>query len=99
MWGSRPLADAVTRSTGTLRSPPACSFLMSPATRSTSFLAVLSGARSPPLKILVGGEALADQPRADHRAVALDQAAIGLVGKDDLGDAGDRQRIGEPGQQ
>src|ERR1700741_5492080 len=41
------------------------------------------------------GERLADQSRAEHLAVFLDQAAIGLVLERHLADAGDEQRIGE----
>ena len=39
--------------------------------------------------------ALADQRRADHLAVALDERAIGLVGEQGLGDTGHGQRVEE----
>ena len=45
------------------------------------------------------GEHLADQRGADHLAVLLDQAALGLGRKDDFGNAGHRQRIGQAGDQ
>jgi hypothetical protein len=47
-------------------------------------------------------ERLADQRGADDVAVPVHQAAVGLVGKEDLGGAGDRERIdhaGERGEQ
>ena len=52
-----------------------------------------------PWKYLSLVELLADQRGADDRAVALDQAALRLIGKNDFGDAGHRQRIGEPGDE
>src|SRR5271170_8035380 len=48
------------------------------------------------MEILVAVEFLADQRRAHDLAVTLNHAAICLSGKDDLGDAGYRQRIGQP---
>src|SRR5690348_14128932 len=38
-------------------------------------------------------EVLADQLGADHLAVLLEQAAVGLMRKDELRDAGDGERI------
>src|SRR4029077_12769214 len=43
------------------------------------------------------GEVLPDQPGADQLAVLDDQAAVGLVVKDDLGDARDDERIDQSG--
>ncbi len=43
------------------------------------------------------GKVLADQGRADHLAVLLDQAAIGLVRKGQLRDAGHAERIDQTG--
>jgi hypothetical protein len=50
------------------------------------------------MEIFVVGEDLADQRRAHHRAVALDQTAVGLPREHHLGDAGHGQRISEPGE-
>ena len=48
------------------------------------------------MEVLGLGEALADERRADHVALRIvDQAAVGLVREEHLGDAGDRQRIDE----
>jgi hypothetical protein len=45
------------------------------------------------------GEGLADQGRADDRALGVaDQAAVGLGREGRLGDAGDGQRIGQAQQ-
>ena len=52
--------------------------------------------RGAAMEIVVCGEVLTDQPRADDYAFALDEAAIGLVAESDLREAGDRQRISEP---
>ena len=57
-----------------------------------------AGRRGAAVKITIRGKALTDQGRADDLAIALDHAAIGLVGKRELSDAGDRQRIGKAGQ-
>ena len=40
------------------------------------------------MEILLVGEVLADQLGADDFAVLLDQAAVGLIREDELGDAG-----------
>ena len=46
------------------------------------------------MKIFLGGESLAEQLRAAHGAVLIDdQAAVGLVAKQRLRDAEDDQRI------
>jgi hypothetical protein len=50
------------------------------------------------MEILRPGEILAEQGRADHLAVPLDQAAVGLMRKGDLGDAGHGQGIGKTGE-
>ena len=49
------------------------------------------------MKIFVAGEVLANQLGTDDLPVALDHAAVGLARKDELSDAGHRQRIDEPG--
>ena len=49
------------------------------------------------MKIFVVGEILADQLGADHLAVLLDQAAIGLMRKDELRNAGHAERVDEAG--
>src|ERR1700731_5391410 len=41
---------------------------------------------------------LSDQFRADHFAVAFDQAAVGLVRKEQLGQSGHTERVDETGQ-
>ena len=50
------------------------------------------------MEIVFAGEVLADQGGADDLAVTLDQAAVGLVGEDRLGEAGHGEGIGEAGQ-
>ena len=49
------------------------------------------------MEILVVGEVLADQLGADHLPVLLDQAAVGLMRKDELRDPGHAERIDEAG--
>ena len=49
------------------------------------------------MEILVAGEVLADQGRADHLAVLFDQAALRLAREDDAGDAGHGERISQTG--
>jgi hypothetical protein len=44
------------------------------------------------------GEVLTDQLGADDPTVAHDQAAAGLVRKEQVGQSGDRQWIDEPGE-
>jgi hypothetical protein len=39
---------------------------------------------------------LADQLRADHRSILLDQAAVGLMRKEELREPGHTERIDEP---
>src|SRR6185312_11352408 len=51
--------------------------------------------RRPAMKIFVVLELLSDQGGADHLAILLDQAALGLFREDDAGDRGHRERIGE----
>ena len=51
------------------------------------------------MKILGVGEVLADQFGADDLAVCVDQAAIGLVREDELGDAGHAERVDEAGDE
>ena len=51
------------------------------------------------MEIFGAGEVLADQLRADHLAVLLDQAAVRLMRKEQLRDARHRQRIGDAGDQ
>src|SRR3569623_1240891 len=51
----------------------------------------------PAAEVPVAGERLADQRRADHLAVLLEQAPLRLVREQDAGDAGHRQRIDEAG--
>src|SRR5204862_4890705 len=55
------------------------------------------GRRRTAVEIAVAGECLPDERRANDLAVALDKAAIGLARKDDLGNAGHGQRVGETG--
>src|SRR3984893_17686448 len=55
--------------------------------------------RRPAVKIFVAGERLTDQRGADNLAVLLDQAALRLPGKNDLGNAGYRQRVSQAGDQ
>ena len=55
--------------------------------------------RQPAPEVLRVVERLADQRRADGLPVAHDQAAVALRGKDDLGDAGDDQRIDHAGDE
>ena len=51
------------------------------------------------MEVLVAGEALRNQLRADDGAVVeLDEASGSLVGEDQGGDAGDKQRIGQAQQ-
>src|SRR5664279_1279373 len=50
------------------------------------------------MKIALSGKILPDQLGPDDRAVALDEAAIGLMRENALGVARHRERIGEPGQ-
>ena len=49
------------------------------------------------MEIFLAGEILPDQFGADYFAVALYQAAIGLMVEQDLGCTGHGQRISEPG--
>jgi hypothetical protein len=51
------------------------------------------------VEIFVALELLADQRGADDFAILLDQAALGLARKDDFGDAGHGQRVGEAGDE
>jgi len=51
------------------------------------------------VEILVAREALGDQLGADYLAVALDQAAIGLVREGHLSDPGNHEWIDESRQQ
>ena len=46
-----------------------------------------------------GGEALADDLRADELAVDVDLLAVGVARERDLADAGDNQRVEEPEQE
>ena len=57
------------------------------------------GGREPSPEVLGVVERLADQGRADDLAILLDQAAIGLVGKNHLGEAGHHRRVDQPGEQ
>ena len=57
-----------------------------------------AGRRRPRVEVLGLGEVLADQPRADHLPVRHDQAAVGLIAKDDLSNHGDDGRIDQAGQ-
>jgi hypothetical protein len=41
-------------------------------------------------------ERLADQLGTDDALTGVDQAAVGLMGKQQLGDPGDQERVGEP---
>jgi hypothetical protein len=47
-----------------------------------------------PQKYFGSVKGLADEFRAGHLAVLLDQAAVGLVREDSLGEAGDQQGVG-----
>ena len=47
------------------------------------------------MEIFVLLELLADQCRADHLAVLLDQAALRLLREDDVGQAGHGERISQ----
>ena len=59
-------------------------------------VAVTSRGR-PALEVLrLAREGLADQRGADDLAVAVDQGTVGLPGEHHLGDAGDREGVGEP---
>src|SRR5262249_15997762 len=51
----------------------------------------------PAVEILVAGEFLSDQRRADDLAVLLDHAALRLVRKDDAGNARHHEGINEAG--
>ena len=51
------------------------------------------------MEIFVVLELLADQGRADHLAVLLDQAALRLLREDHAGNPGHGERIGEAGDQ
>ena len=55
--------------------------------------------RRPRVEIARAGEALADQAGADDTVANGDKTAIGLPRKNDLGDAGDGQRVCEAEQQ
>jgi hypothetical protein len=57
------------------------------------------GGRRPAPEIAGRGKTLADQAGADRFAVAQHQAAADLVGKGQLADAGDGQRIEHADQQ
>ena len=61
-----------------------------------SVVRVGRGGRGTAPEVLRIGERLTDQLGAHRLAVALDQAAVRLVGERDLRDAGDHQRIGDP---
>ena len=61
-------------------------------------VAVGAGGRGARVEVGRAGEVLADQRRADDGAVADQQAAAGLVGEEQAGEAGDGQRIGEAGE-
>jgi hypothetical protein len=50
------------------------------------------------VEILGIGEVLSDQFRAHDLAVAHDQAAVGLMRKHDLADAGDGERVDDAEQ-
>jgi len=51
------------------------------------------------VEIVVALEGLADQGRADHLPVLLDQAALRLIGEQHAGNAGHDQRIDEAGDE
>ena len=110
MCGSRPLPEAVTRSTGTgarasgsaarsasmraLHGVATSAGLVGPEVRAGRGAGVVGegrGGRGPAPEVLRVAERLADQRRADRLAVPHDQAAVGLVREDDLGDAGHRR--------
>ena len=50
------------------------------------------------MKVLGLREILADETRANHLPVRHDQAPVGLIAEDDLGDHGDDGRIDQAGQ-
>ena len=56
---------------------------------------VVVDGRGPRVEVLGLRERLRGEPRADHLAVALDQAPVGLLGEGDLGEAGHERRVGE----
>ena len=58
----------------------------------------VAGGRGAGMEVAVGGEALRQQFGADDLAVFQNQAACGLVRKDDAGNAGDDERIAEAEQ-
>ncbi len=51
------------------------------------------------MEIFGAGERLAEQFGADRLAARRDEAAIGLVREEELGEAGHAERIGEPGEE
>ena len=69
------------------------------AGRSGGIVGRVRGDRRSRPEIAVGDEILPDQRRADDHVAVADQAAIGLRRKSNLGDAGDGQRIDQPGEQ
>ncbi len=50
------------------------------------------------MEVAGASERLADQARPDHDPVTGQQAAVGLVWENDLGDAGDREGIDQSGE-
>ncbi len=63
------------------------------AARAGRVVAVGAGGRGPRMKVFVLVERLGDQLGADRLAVALDDAAARLIGKDRTSDPGDQRRI------
>ena len=51
------------------------------------------------MEVLVAGEVLPDECRADNMPVTFDQTALRLVRKQNLGDACHRQRINQAGDE
>src|SRR3979490_2211474 len=104
MSGSRPLADAVTRSTGTgrlLLGSAAFNAAVLPrcgATGSKRVVRLRCGGRRPAPEVLRITEALADDARAHCMAIRHHQAARGLVMEQDLRKSGYGERIHDPGQ-
>src|SRR6266487_92883 len=101
MWGSRPLPDAVTRSTGTETALPG-SAARSASTRPWTVLtrSALVGLRfEPEEEPALSAKGLADERRAHRLAILDDEAAVGLGGKQRLGNAGDDERIADTGDE
>ena len=60
-------------------------------------VAVVAGRRGARMEVFGLGEILADQRGADDLPVLRDQAAVGLVRKENLADAGDHAGINQAG--